>query len=815
MKSKWPVWGDPGGDPDPDYDFDRDFDFEAGPATTACKIDPFTLRPTTAPPPEPMEQERLREFERRCIQEEPPECTAACPLHVDARAFAGHVVDGAWDKALKILRAAMPFPGLVGRVCHGPCRDRCRRGDAGDPIQVHLLEAACVARPAPAHRVMPLPSRGKSVAVAGTGLSSLTAAWDLARKGYGVTLFEPGPWPGEPLTALAPAIFTRELIEKETAVLFSLKVEVVTGADVTAGDFIEKSLGAFDALYLGLDAIHTGPLAIAGGQQTTSQKGVFAGGAGRGEMAKPVWQCAEGRWAAVSVDRFLQKVSMTAGREKEGPFATRLFTSLEDVASEAAVVPADPDRGYTDAEAIQEAGRCLLCQCLECVKVCKYLEAFGAYPKKYAREIYNNEAIVMGERKANRLINSCSLCGLCETVCPHDFAMADLCLAARQGMVERAKMPPSAHQFALEDLAFSQSDRFALARHEPGRNQSRYLFFPGCQLCASSPRIVPRVYDHLRKTLSGGVALELGCCGAPAHWAGQEEIFSQGIDAWQARWEAMGRPQPVMACATCLSIFKGHLPRAGAVSLWEMILEKGLPDDAGALPQGPLAVHDPCTTRGEEPVQTAVRTILSRLGGVAEELALGRDKTECCGFGGLMQDANPALAAEVAALRGSRSDSDYLAYCAMCRDNLAGAGKRALHLLDLLFPDSRGSDPAGRPRPGWSRRRENRSRLRADLLSDLWGQAPDPEADWRKIELVINAAVAGLLDSRRILAEDIQRVIFHAEAGGDFFCHGESGHRLGMSRPHEVTFWVAYRPAQGGGFAVHNAWAHRMEVLGP
>ena len=67
---------------------------------------------------------------------------------------------------------------------------------------------------------------------------------------------------------------------------------------------------------------------------------------------------------------------------------------------------------------MDEAKRCLQCECLECVKVCAYLERFGAYPKKYAREIYNNESIVMGTRQANKLINSCSLCGLCEEVCP-------------------------------------------------------------------------------------------------------------------------------------------------------------------------------------------------------------------------------------------------------------------------------------------------------------------------------------------------------------------------------------------------------------
>ena len=61
----------------------------------------------------------------------------------------------------------------------------------------------------------------------------------------------------------------------------------------------------------------------------------------------------------------------------------------------------------------------------------------------------------MGSRQANKLINSCSLCGLCEAVCPEDFAMQTLCLEARKDMVQKGKMPPSAHEFALLDMAFS------------------------------------------------------------------------------------------------------------------------------------------------------------------------------------------------------------------------------------------------------------------------------------------------------------------------------------------------------------------------
>jgi glutamate synthase (NADPH) small chain len=77
-----------------------------------------------------MDQQDLRRLENQCIQENPPECTAACPLHVDGRAFAGAVAQGNWTEALKVLRRTMPLPNILGRICDAPCEARCKRKEA-------------------------------------------------------------------------------------------------------------------------------------------------------------------------------------------------------------------------------------------------------------------------------------------------------------------------------------------------------------------------------------------------------------------------------------------------------------------------------------------------------------------------------------------------------------------------------------------------------------------------------------------------------------------------------------------------------------
>jgi glutamate synthase (NADPH/NADH) small chain len=772
-----------------------------------------------------MDQKELRELEYRCIQEEPPECNAACPIHLDARLFVKRMHEERWAEAWKVLRKSMPFPGILARLCEAPCRERCRRGEVDAPIEVGLLERTCVNTPPPVQRVQRLPGKDKKVTVVGSDLSSLTAAWDLARKGYRLSLCEPGEVLGGGLRGISSEYLPREVIERETAVLEELGVEVHFHVDMQAEGFLDESLRDADAVYLGLDGLDGGSFPVARDEKgsvkldpssrMTSRDGVFAGGLlHQGAERSNILQAAEGRWAATSIDRYLQKVSMTAGREKEGPHPTRLYTSILGVLKTEAVRPPFPLQGYTLEEAREEAGRCLQCECLECVKVCAYLEKFGAYPKRYAREIYNNASIVMGQHKANKLVNSCSLCGLCETVCPEDFAMQDLCLEARREMVAKGKMPPSAHEFALLDMAFSNGERFALARHEPGRTASGWVFFPGCQLSASSPGQVGRVYAHLRRVLQGGVGLMLGCCSAPAQWAGREELFAAELERWRSRWEDLGRPKVVLACSTCYQVLKEHVPEADIISLWQVMVDKGLPQ-GGLLPVHlpPPAVHDPCTTRHEPEIQEGVRTILERLGQTYEELPLGRDLTECCGYGGLMQNANPELAAEVVRRRANLSDADYLTYCAVCRDNLAAAGKRALHILDLFFPEGNVSDPAARKRPDWSRRRENRAGLKETLLKELWSEGTREMDEHEKIVLHMSADVRALLDRRRILMEDVQKVILHAEKNGERFFHAPTGRYKGAFKPCSVTFWVEYTPVEEG-YTVHNAYCHRMEIQG-
>jgi hypothetical protein len=176
-----------------------------------------------------------------------------------------------------------------------------------------------------------------------------------------------------------------------------------------------------------------------------------------------------------------------------------------------------------------------------------------------------------------------------------------------------------------------------------------------------------------------------------------------------------------------------------------------------------------------------------------------------------MAAANPSLAKDVAKKRASRSDADYVTYCAMCRNALAFSGKRVLHILDLFFTGT-GPNPAAREALGHSERHENRYHLKQKLLKTLWGERQRPMEEYEKIVLHISSDILERMEERRVLREDVQKVIDHAEKMGTKLFNPETGRSLASFRPACVTYWVEYNP-EGTGFRVHNAYYHRMEVV--
>lgn len=719
-------------------------------------------------------QEELHQREAVCTREEPPGCQAACPLHLDMRAVCGHEARGDFKKAAAVIRQTTPFLYLLARTCSAPCQKACTLSRLGEGVRVRDLELACAlyGGPAGGSRFL-IPRKNKKVLVAGDGIFALACCRELGKKGYEVH------WHTACASFQAPLLELGLSPEEAAADLSEFSTLRITreAAEKFSGETLEDWSCRADAFCVSPELVF-GRLPENG----------FTGPAGK----ETVWILAAARYAAMQADRYLQGAS-PEGLEEPKVYESRLHVTLDGITGSRAVTG---QGALTREMAAEEAARCIQCQCLECVKGCVYLQEFKRNPRGAIREIYNNLSIVMGNHMANGLINACDECGQCKAACPEGFDYPDVCRIARRTMVETEKMPPSAHEFALLDQEFSNGEAF-LARPQPRYETCRYLFFPGCQAAAVSPRTVEITYRRLREELEGGTGLLLGCCGAISRWAAREELLQEALEKIRAAWESMGRPEILCACPTCLKNLR-ELTSLPARGVWEVLLELG----TEPVTDQRVSIHDACGAREDGEIRAQIRRFAEALGCRVEEMPFAGELSPCCGYGGLVRYANPKMAEKKAAFASGRSEHRILTYCMACRDQFQRAGKDSIHILELACQVEPG------PVPDLSLRRANRLKLKEKLQRELWKEEGRME---EMLPVIYMEGAREEMDQRMILESDVNAVLKAYESSGEAVEDPEKGWLAASLRLGNVTFWVKFTDTEGC-YRVYGAYSHRMTV---
>lgn len=192
-------------------------------------------------------------------------CQHTCPVGMDIPAYVSMIRDGRVDEAYRVLLKTNPFPSVCGRVCGHTCESRCRRGQVDEPVAIMHLKRF-IADTAKKPSVKPIPvTRQERIAVVGAGPSGLTAALELKRRGYAVTVFEELPEAGGMLRYGIPEYrLPRKVLKEEIDQILATGVELKTRTRVGKDIPLEEVLEKFSAVYLAVGAHKSVKLGIPG-----------------------------------------------------------------------------------------------------------------------------------------------------------------------------------------------------------------------------------------------------------------------------------------------------------------------------------------------------------------------------------------------------------------------------------------------------------------------------------------------------------------------------------------------------------------------
>ena len=196
----------------------------------------------------------------RCLGCKNPKCVEGCPVNVRIPEFIKKVQEGDFKAAYEIVTSTNALPALSGRVCpqESQCEAKCVRGIKGEPVAIGRLERFVADWYRENVNAMPekQASNGTKVAVVGSGPAGMTAASDLAKLGYEVTMFEALHTAGGVLVYGIPEFrLPKAIVANEIDKLQAQGVEVMTnmviGRVLTIDELFEMG---YKAVFVGSGA---------------------------------------------------------------------------------------------------------------------------------------------------------------------------------------------------------------------------------------------------------------------------------------------------------------------------------------------------------------------------------------------------------------------------------------------------------------------------------------------------------------------------------------------------------------------------------
>jgi uncharacterized membrane protein YdjX (TVP38/TMEM64 family)/Fe-S oxidoreductase len=307
--------------------------------------------------------------------------------------------------------------------------------------------------------------------------------------------------------------------------------------------------------------------------------------------------------------------------------------------------------------------------CGRCKRVCPYLETYGT-PDKIISETPEK-------------VFFCSNCKACDTVCkeklnPSDvlFEMKSILLRSRTFPVEVKNALNSAGGYAM------RGHKFPFVYY----SSSDTVFWPGCGLAGTSPKIVKRTIQLLNKHLNKKVGLVLDCCFDPLYQLGDVDSVKEAAKRIQDRLEKHKVSHVITGCTNCRKALSLHLPSIKVEHIFEALPENArnsispnfsaIGSEKGT--DGGFFIHHPCPSFRFDGIRQNAKTIVQSPNG--DNL-----RPTCCGHGGGISSLYPDLSEKFTdkVIKASKGNP-VVTYCMGCKGKFLEKGQKAYHLLEFM-----------------------------------------------------------------------------------------------------------------------------------
>jgi NADPH-dependent glutamate synthase beta subunit-like oxidoreductase/Pyruvate/2-oxoacid:ferredoxin oxidoreductase delta subunit len=206
-------------------------------------------------------------------------CQGGCANCGDIRGWIGTVAQRektglsrteAYEQAWRIITDVNPFPATLGRICPHPCEDHCNRSELDEPLAINAMERFlgdfAISNGLPLVRSDEAPDDAW-IGVVGAGPSGLSFAYQMARRGYRVTVYDAREKPGGMLRYGVPDYrLPQDVLGAEIQKILDLGVELRLGVEVGKDISLEELRARHSSLYLGIGAQQGQALRIPGGE---------------------------------------------------------------------------------------------------------------------------------------------------------------------------------------------------------------------------------------------------------------------------------------------------------------------------------------------------------------------------------------------------------------------------------------------------------------------------------------------------------------------------------------------------------------------